>query len=495
MRSAGRVATGDGRGEATALDLTVSDKVAFLSECVTVEASPYTPGAGKRPPVLAGRGDLVRLWESTLNDVAASGRQHARDIILHAPRGVGKTATVLAFEDMCLREGFEVISVQAAHGNTTLAESFLRLAAARIDDGAGPWRRARRAFDRITGVNVSLLGSGAGITAQPQFPPTAHPVSPEDLATALTGLDREVRRDHPHGGVLLTVDEIQASAATDLTLLAAALQDLNRHHPDAHVMFAASGLPQTERVLDAAGVTHPDRLFDIHPLNLLLHPDDARYAIVEPARARGVAWEPAAADLVVEVTSGYPAHLQLLADETWRIATGPGLITLADAEAGVKVGAATLERRSLGPRFDQMTDRQREFVTALAVHGGRASMASLAVILARPRNSLSAAHSSLLTRGDIYAPRRGEIALTAPLFAPYLLAHYEHARSLSTTKLLSLEAMNRNVDAVLNARPGAAVPPTRAGRQPAASPARLEGERPPTPWKQPVDRPDRGAGR
>jgi len=33
-----------------------------------------------------------------------------------------------------------------------------------------------------------------------------------------------------------------------------------------------------------------------------------------------VAWAPEAADLLVRLTNGYPAHVQLFADEAWRAA-------------------------------------------------------------------------------------------------------------------------------------------------------------------------------
>ncbi len=413
--------------------------------------SPYTPGAGHRPPVLAGRDDLLKAWSVGLSDVTATGRQRAADIILTAPRGVGKTATVLAFQDLSEQQGFEVVRVQAASGNANLVGSLLRRAHARAEDGSGPWQRAKRAFDRLAGVNFTIGGIGAGIATRDQHQPEA-PASPEDLADALSTVAREVRKERPTGGLLVCVDEIQAAARSDLTLLAAALQGLNTEYPDARVMFAASGLPHTFPILKEAGVTHPDRLFDIHSVPLLLEPGDARYAIVEAARRHGVAWEPEAADLIITISSGYPAHLQVFADQTWLAAPGPGLITIADANAGVAAAAAVLERRSLGPRFETMTDRQREFVAGLAVIGGRTSGEDLAVTLGRPRSSLSDLRDALITEGDIYVPRRGELALTVPVFGPYLLANYEHARRRSTARLLPLEEMQRNVETIANAR-------------------------------------------
>jgi Cdc6-like AAA superfamily ATPase len=61
----------------------------------------YPPGAGHRPPVLAGRDELLHSWRLILNDAAAGGRPGAREIILTGPRGIGKTAALLAFGDAC----------------------------------------------------------------------------------------------------------------------------------------------------------------------------------------------------------------------------------------------------------------------------------------------------------------------------------------------------------------------------------------------------------
>jgi hypothetical protein len=259
--------------------------------------SPYTPGAGHRPPVLAGRDALLREWRTGLNDVAATGRRRALDIILTAPRGVGKTATVLAFQDICQDQGFEVIRLQASAGNAGLVDGLLRRAR-RADLGSGPWSRARRAFERIASLNVNVLGSGAGLGLHDGQPGPTGSASSEDVAEALATLAREVRSERPGGGVMLALDEIQVAPKADLTLLAAALHGLNAEYPDAPVMFAASGLPHTFQVLDRAGVTHPDRLFKFRPVPLLLEPADARYAIVEAARVNSVAWEPEAAERV-----------------------------------------------------------------------------------------------------------------------------------------------------------------------------------------------------
>jgi hypothetical protein len=319
----------------------------------------YTPGAGHRPPVLAGRDEIVRAWQLMLNDVDARGRVRARDTILAGPRGIGKTATVFQYGDLCREEGYEVVNLQAATGNPTLIDSLVRQAERRADAGAGPWQRAKRAFERIAAINVNVAGIGGGISTHP--PNNApHPVAPEDLADALAQLAHEVRAER-----------------------------LNGDHADARVIFAGTALPHITDVLSQAGVTHADRLLYIRQLPLTLTDQDALYAIVRPAQEANVAWQPEAAELIVKTTNGYPAHLQLFADHAWTAAQNT-TITLQDS-------------------------RTRE---------------------------------ELLTQGDIYAPGRGEMALTVPLMSPYLLAQYEQIRTRATAALLPLEEMQRNVDAI-----------------------------------------------
>ncbi|MFC6343141.1 ATP-binding protein, partial [Nocardioides hankookensis] len=56
--------------------------------------NPYAPGAGQRPPELAGRDRELQQFEVTLERVAA-GRPE-RSMVLSGLRGVGKTVLLNA---------------------------------------------------------------------------------------------------------------------------------------------------------------------------------------------------------------------------------------------------------------------------------------------------------------------------------------------------------------------------------------------------------------
>jgi hypothetical protein len=428
-----------------------------------VDLSPYTPGAGHRPPVLAGRDDLLELWRRALSRCSAVGRTQGDDPILTGPRGIGKTATILTFADIAREQGYEHVQLQATAGNAGLVDSLLATVDARIDSGAGAWKRARRAFDRVASVSVSVAGTGAGASTHP---PNARErtVGAESLSQALSELALEIQKDVPSGGLLVSLDEMQVAAHADLSLLAGTLHLLNG--TPSPVLFAGSGLPHTRDVLDAAGVTHADRLFDLHPLPLRLSREHALYAIIEPARQRDVFWEPAAAEMVAERSGYYPAHIQLLADRVWEQATGPA-ISAEHVAAGLQQAAKDLDRRSFGPNFDRLAPRQLEFLTALACQGSTAPMAGVARALGQTQQSLSVTRGALIARGDIYQPRRGEIALAVPLFAEYLLAHYEDYRAAAALQMPGLDEIRSNLSHPSNPRPGSRrLSPGQAQRQP-----------------------------
>src|SRR3954451_11044088 len=137
-----------------------------------MDRSPYTPGAGHAPRVLAGRDEMLRDWQLVLNDIVAGGGVRAQDMVLAGPRGVGKPVTVSAFAELAREQGFEVVNLQAVSGHAGLVEALLQRARTRLAEEAGPWQRARKAFERVGGVNLSVAGIGGGVsTHQPASAP------------------------------------------------------------------------------------------------------------------------------------------------------------------------------------------------------------------------------------------------------------------------------------------------------------------------------------
>jgi hypothetical protein len=413
--------------------------------------SPYTPGAGHSPPVLAGRDMLEAEWETMLSEIGGGGRKRARDMILRGPRGVGKTVLLSRFQQLAETQGYDTITLQAAAGGSSLVEGIIARADDRLREQRPAWQRTKDAFQRLGSINATVLGTGGGIGLNAGSNNQA-PVDPGTLAHTLATLAREIRADKPSGGLLITLDEMQVTRTPDLALTAAALQRLNVEHPDAAVAFAASALPNIEDALRQAGVTHADRLFEIQPLPVELGRSAAHFAIAEPARQKGVTWSEVGIGKILDATHRYPTHLQLFADQTWKLAQGPHEITAEDAEAGIAKAEGLVETRTLDPRWQRATDRQAEVLAALAVattsgspNTDYATTADLSNIMGRPVNDWSPMRIELINEGDIYAPSRGRLAFTVPTYAPYILRNYEARRSEARIELAPLSLMNERV--------------------------------------------------
>ena len=73
--------------------------------------NPYAPGAGQRPPELAGRDEQVRAFDVVLERVAR-GRPE-RSLVLTGLRGVGKTVLLNALRGQAVRKGWGTGKLEA----------------------------------------------------------------------------------------------------------------------------------------------------------------------------------------------------------------------------------------------------------------------------------------------------------------------------------------------------------------------------------------------
>src|SRR3954449_4197735 len=73
--------------------------------------NPYAPGAGQRPPELAGRDDQLQAFDVLLERVSR-GRPE-RSIVLTGLRGVGKTVLLNAMRSAAVRRGWGTGKLEA----------------------------------------------------------------------------------------------------------------------------------------------------------------------------------------------------------------------------------------------------------------------------------------------------------------------------------------------------------------------------------------------
>jgi hypothetical protein len=147
----------------------------------------------------------------------------------------------------------------------------------------------------------------------------------------------------------------------------------------------------------------------------------ARSALVGPAAAAGADYDEAAARQIVTEAAGFPYFIQEFGRELWNFAeTTP--ITLADLDGAREIVRDSLARNFFGTRFEMATDTEQRYLSAMASLGeGPYPVGEVARAFGVSDQRRASMHrESLIQKGLIWSPRRGQVDFTVPLFAAYL---------------------------------------------------------------------------
>jgi len=384
--------------------------------------NPYAPGAGQRPPELAGRDAELAAFDVLLERVAR-GRPE-RSVVLTGLRGVGKTVLLNALRSAAVRSGWGTGKLEARPDQSIrrpLAGA-LHLA---VRELAG---RNPDESQHVLGVVKSFAQRDAKAKGRPWQPGIDVPAAPGradsgDIEIDLVELFADVAglaADSGHG-VALFLDEMQDLDATDVSALCASCHEMSQL--GLPLVVVGAGLPHLPAVLSAAK-SYSERLFRyarIDRLDRTAHD----HALRAPARDEGADFSDDALDAMYEATGGYPYFVQAYGKVAWDVAPRtpitPSDVAVAAPEAEVELAVGFF-----GSRYERATPAEREYLRAMADVAEPATdavaTADVAKSLGRPPQSLSPARDGLLKKGLVYSGQRGRIAFTVPHFGRYLLA-------------------------------------------------------------------------
>jgi hypothetical protein len=384
------------------------------------DTNPYSMGAGNPPPALTGRETQERQFKTLLARLL--GGLSDRSIIVSGLRGVGKTVLLLEFESIAKDAGWtaprpiEIKSDTDFRGELANAayQSLLEISARKaLGDRVRSFTRLLRGFK----VGASTAGN-----LEFSFDSDAVSGVTGDLERDLTYLFEELGQtagEHQTGVVFL-VDEMQFLARGELEALTAAMHRMSQ--TKLPVALVGAGLPQLPGLMvDAKSCA--ERLF-AYPKLGALGDAAARRALVAPAEAAGVWWEDAALAQIVEESGCYPAFIQAYGKEAWNQAQASP-IRLADVLAAEPLIHEQLDEEFFHVRFEKATDREREYMAAMADLGeGPYRTAQVAERLGRNQSYTSAPRDSLIKKGLIYSPDYGQVDYTVPKFSPFMRRRY-----------------------------------------------------------------------
>lgn len=387
--------------------------------------NPYAPGAGQRPPELAGRDRELQQFEVTLERVAA-GRPE-RSMVLSGLRGVGKTVLLNALRGQAVGRAWGTGKIEA-RPDQGVRIPIAQAVHAALREVAHRHRDPER-VEEATGVlkSFALRTSQADRKGLRWTPPVdavavRGRADSGDLELDLVELFTDVAalaRDLGVG-VGLFIDEMQDIATDELAALCGACHEISQQ--GAPLVVVGAGLPHLPVAL-AASKSYAERLFRYVTVDRLPR-EMAERAWRVPASTEGVTFTTEALDALYRLTDGYPYFVQAYGKVTWDAALADP-IGPADVEAAAPEAEAELAVGFFGARFERATPAERDYMTAMAELGSETgdepvATADVARHLERKPQSLSPARDGLIKKGLVYSAERGRVAFTVPHFGRFL---------------------------------------------------------------------------
>jgi hypothetical protein len=398
--------------------------------------NPYAPGAGQRPPELAGRDEQLGAFDVVLERVSR-GRPE-RSLVLTGLRGVGKTVLLNALRSAAVRRqwGTGKLEARPDQGLRRPLSSALHQA---IRELGHP---ERNQVDHVLGVLKAFAQRDAGpkATLKEMWNPGIDVAAARgradsgdieidlvELFTDIGGLAQDMGR-----GIAVFIDEMQDLGADDVSALCAACHELSQS--GLPLIVVGAGLPHLPAVLSASK-SYSERLFRYQRIDRLSR-EAADRALTAPAEDEDAAYTDDALAAMYAATGGYPYFIQAYGKAVWDLAP-QSPITADDVKVAAPEAEEELAVGFFGSRYERATPGEREYLRAMAdvavemaVTGqgriddiGSVATADVAIQLAKKPQSLSPARDALLKKGLIYSAERGLIAFTVPHFGRYLRDH------------------------------------------------------------------------
>ncbi|WP_306204834.1 ATP-binding protein [Actinoplanes sp. RD1] len=391
--------------------------------------NPYAPGAGQRPPELAGRGRELDAFDIVLERVAR-GRPE-RSLVLTGLRGVGKTVLLNTLRSAAIGRLWGTGKIEARPDQSLRrpVTAALHMAIREL----APHHRNPDRVDEVLAVlkAFALRSNDANAKLRDRWapgidvPPARGRADSGDIEIDLVELftDAASLATDVGTGIALFIDEMQDLGPADVSALCAACHELSQL--GAPLIVVGAGLPHLPAVLSAAK-SYSERLFRYQRIDRLDRVA-ADLALGAPAAREDVEYEPKALDLLYEKSGGYPYFVQAYGKATWDHApTSP--VTAEDVRVAAPEAEVELAVGFFGSRYERATPAEREYMRAMAALSldegndmdAAVATSEIASSLSRRPASLSPARDALIKKGLIYSGERGTVAFTVPHFGRYL---------------------------------------------------------------------------
>ena len=341
--------------------------------------NPFKPTAGKVPPVLIGRQDVLDGFESGLADGAGAP---GRLMLITGQRGFGKTVMLSEIRSIAEREGWFVVADNASVGMCDRLVRAIR-----------PRGMRMREVSIAPSVGVAGLATATfgGMTLETPL------VDARTLRDAVT----ERLEKMPRGkGVLIAIDETQGVSMGDVVAGLPSLVDdiLNNK--------VSTFLQRAER----------HTLAEV-PLV------ETRDAYVDVVESSGKTIDDELALRAAKATEGHPYMIQLIGYHMWRSADrrGSKAIESVDVDAGVRDAFHAFYEAVCAPTYYGLRSPQRLFLEAMARDNeGVTRVADIGARVERTDSWVHKYRASLIRERVIEAAGYGLVRCCIPHLCEYI---------------------------------------------------------------------------
>ncbi|MGE8314166.1 MAG: ATP-binding protein [Pseudomonas putida] len=378
--------------------------------------NPFAPGAGSRPPELAGRDGVLEHARVSCGR-AINGRS-ARSMMLLGLRGTGKTVLLNEVGKIAEQAGLLVSKVESPEEESLarLLYPEMRKVMRSLSTVEAAKQIANRGLKGLRGFasifKIDIAGVEVGVEPEPGLADSGN--LQYDLPDLFNVIGRAAQAAGK--GWILLIDEVQYLSEADLRALIVSMHKMSQE--GLPVLLVGAGLPQVARLAGEAK-SYAERLF-LYPEINALDADAAAKAVLKPILDEEASIAEAALQEIVVRTKGYPFFLQEWASTAWNCAEGPE-ISLDDVVQSYSETLALLDAGFFRVRIDQLTPSEVLFVRAMSELGdGPYAVGDIAKAMGRTQSSLGPIRAKVIAKGMAYSTDHGVLDFTVPLFAEFM---------------------------------------------------------------------------
>lgn len=379
--------------------------------------SPYRPGLGSRPTVLAGRESLLRRSTRVLDSIGTNEATGGAAIFV-GPPGVGKTVLLKEISSNAEHSGFLTCWL-ACDGVSDNIHTLAFRTAESLQTLTSAKGFSDNMIYRLKNLSVEFSVYGLVKVASEAPKAEERPISrrQELLEVLESAADIAVR--HNKRGLAIFVDEYHDFPPVERVVFESAIHDLFHRNSKMPLAVFGAGL---QSAADFSSNSYGER-FDFQAVARLTN-SEGELALTGPARDLGVEWDAEAKELCINAAAGWPYLIQRIGDEAWMI-TRPeegSVIAVDQAQRAIREVWIAMGAGMFRSRWANSTEAEQDFMLALASVAGSDGVAQLNQVFRLVGNAKWRMRSALMDRGIIESAGRGLVQFTVPGFAGYVLA-------------------------------------------------------------------------